>query len=176
MSHAVSAGARIINDVTGLTGDPDSLSVAQKTGAAIVLMHMQGEPQTMQASPEYAFAAFDVFDYLKERLKACADIGIPLERLCVDPGIGFGKTVQHNLSIMRWLPLYRALGVPLLLGVSRKSMIQHVCGETPTDMRLPGSLSLAVQGVRSGANIVRVHDVADTHQALQMLQAVETAE
>jgi len=176
MAHAVSIGAKIINDVTGLSGDPDSLHVAKSCDAAIILMHMQGEPQTMQADPQYAFAPFDVYDYLKHRLQVCVDAGIDKKRLCVDPGIGFGKAKHHNLSIMRWLGLYRALGVPVLLGASRKSLIQHVCGDTPTSQRLAGSLSLAVQGVRSGVNIVRVHDVPETHQALAMLCAVQQEE
>jgi dihydropteroate synthase len=176
MAFAVSCGARIINDVTALTGDADAMRVVASCDAGVILMHMQGEPQTMQHSPDYAFAPFDVFDYLRERVAACEAAGIDRSRLCVDPGIGFGKTMDHNLSIMRWLGIYRGLGLPVLLGVSRKSLIQHVCGDIPPQQRVPGSLALAVQGVRSGANIVRVHDVPETVQALRMVQAVQETE
>ncbi len=176
MAVALAAGARIINDVTALTGDPRAMSVARASDAGIVLMHMQGEPRTMQQDPVYACAPFDVFDYLKARVDACLAAGIDGARLCVDPGIGFGKTTDHNLSILRWLSLYRSLGVSLLLGASRKSLIARVCGDMPPKQRLPGSLSLALLGARSGANIVRVHDVAETVQALRLQEAVACAE
>jgi dihydropteroate synthase len=176
MAAAVQAGARIVNDVTALTGDPDALRVVRDGEAAVVLMHMQGEPQTMQAAPEYANAPFDVFDYLEVRVNACVAAGIPRERLCVDPGIGFGKTKAHNLAILRWLAVYRTLGVPVLLGASRKSLIPAVCGDMEPKARLPGSLALALGGARNGANVVRVHDVAETVQALAIQAAVERAE
>lgn len=176
MAAALAAGARIVNDITALTGDPEALKAARDGNADVVLMHMQGEPQTMQAAPEYANAPFDVFDYLEARVAACVAAGIPRARLCVDPGIGFGKTKAHNLSILRWMSVYCTLGVPVLLGASRKSLIAAVCGDTPPKQRLPGSLALALGGVRNGANIVRVHDVAETVQALAVQAAVERAE
>ncbi|WP_337995789.1 dihydropteroate synthase [Oleispirillum naphthae] len=176
MAAAVEAGARIINDVTALAGDPEALRVARASGVDVVLMHMRGEPQTMQADPVYDCAPFDVFDYLRGRVAACAAAGIERKRLCVDPGIGFGKTMDHNLSILRWLSLYRGLGVPVLLGASRKSLIARVCGDMPPKARLPGSLAIALAGLRGGANIVRVHDVAETVQAVRMQAAIDRAE
>ncbi len=176
MAAAAAAGARIVNDITALTGDPDALKAVRDASVDAVLMHMQGEPQTMQAAPQYANAPFEVFDYLEGRIKACVAAGIPRERLCVDPGIGFGKTKAHNLAILRWLAVYRTLGTPVLLGVSRKSLIASVCGDLPPKERLPGSLALALGGVRAGINVVRVHDVAETVQALAMQAAVERAE
>jgi dihydropteroate synthase len=175
MAAALAAGARIVNDITALTGDAESINVVRAADCGIVLMHMQGEPQTMQTSPVYACAPFDVFDYLEERVTACAAAGIDRARLCVDPGIGFGKTAAHNLSILHWLSAYRSLGVPLLLGASRKSLIAHVCGELPPKQRLPGSLALALMGAAAGANILRVHDVAETVQALAVQNAVTRA-
>jgi len=176
MAAALEAGARIVNDITALSGDPDALDVVRGADCGIVLMHMQGEPQTMQKAPVYDCAPFDVFDYLAERLDACAAAGVDRARLCADPGIGFGKTMAHNLSILRWLPLYRSLGVPLLLGASRKSLIAHVCGDVPPKERLPGSLAVALSGAASGANILRVHDVAETVQALALQNAICRAE
>lgn len=176
MAAAIGAGARIVNDITALSGDADALRVVRDSNAGVVLMHMQGEPQTMQASPVYDFAPFDVWDYLKARVEACVAAGIPRERLCVDPGIGFGKSKAHNLSILHWLSLYRSLGLPVLLGASRKSLIAAVCGDTPPKRRVAGSLALAIAGVRAGATIVRVHDVAETAQALAMQCAIERSE
>ncbi len=176
MAAAVAAGARIVNDITALSGDADALRVVRDSAAGVVLMHMQGEPQTMQAAPVYDFAPFDVYDYLAARVEACVAAGIPRERLCVDPGIGFGKTKAHNLSILHWMSLYRSLGVPVLLGASRKSLIAAVCGDTPPKQRVAGSLALAISGVRAGVNIVRVHDVPETVQALAMQSAVERSE
>ena len=176
MAAAIGAGARIVNDITALTGDADALKVVRESDAGVVLMHMQGEPQTMQSAPEYGFAPFDVYDYLKARVEACVAAGIPRERLCVDPGIGFGKTKAHNLSILHWMSLYRGLGVPVLLGASRKSLIAAVCGDTPPKQRLAGSLALAGAGVRAGVTVVRVHDVAETAQALAMQCAIERSE
>ncbi len=176
MAAALAAGARIVNDITALSGDPRALDVVRAADCGVVLMHMRGEPQTMQKAPEYAFAPFDVFDYLEERVAACVAAGIDRARLCVDPGIGFGKTAAHNLSILQRLSLFRSLGVPLLLGASRKSLISHVCGDTPPKRRLPGSLAVALAGAAAGANILRVHDVAETVQALALQNAIFRAE
>ena len=172
MGAAVENGAAIINDITALSGDPQSLSVAAKSGAAVVLMHTQGDPQVMQKDPHYAFAPLDIYDYLAGRLDSCRAAGIADERLCVDPGIGFGKTVDHNLQIMSRLGLYQALGVPVLLGVSRKSFIGKLSrGEAAGD-RLAGALAAALTGLEQGAQILRVHDVAETVQAVAIWQSV----
>lgn len=175
MGAAADNGAAIINDITALTGDDRALAVAAKSGAAIVLMHMQGEPGTMQQSPVYDCAPLDVYDYLADRLDACRAAGIPDERLCVDPGIGFGKSLEHNLQIMARLGLYHALGVPVLLGVSRKSFIAKIVPETPPTERLPGSLAAALAGLDQGVQIVRVHDVAETAQAVAVWHGVRSA-
>ena len=175
MAAALAAGARIVNDIAALA-DPGAVAVVRDAGAAAVLMHMQGEPRTMQSAPSYAYAPLDVYDGLKGRLEACLAAGIRRENLCVDPGIGFGKTLEHNLSILRWLALYRALGVPVLLGASRKRLIAAACGDVPPKARLPGSLAIALAGVHAGVNIVRVHDVAETVQAIRMQEAVDHAE
>lgn len=175
MGAAVDSGAAIINDVTALSGEPQSLPVAVKSGAAVVLMHAQGEPRDMQNDPHYAFAPLDVYDYLAERLSVCRAAGIPVERLCVDPGIGFGKTVEHNLQILSRLGLYHALGVPVLLGVSRKSFIGKVSRGEPAGQRLAGSLTAALLGLGQGVQILRVHDVAETVQAVAVWQGIKRA-
>jgi dihydropteroate synthase len=175
MAAAVDSGAAIINDITGLEGDPQSLEVAARSGAAVVLMHRQGDPQVMQQNPHYAFAPLDIYDYLARRLEACRGAGIPAGRLCIDPGIGFGKTVEHNLQILSRLGLYHALGVPLLLGVSRKSFIGKLSRGEPAGERLAGSLTAALIGLGQGAQILRVHDVAETSQAAAVWLGIKTA-
>ncbi len=170
MGASVEAGAAIINDITALTDDENALAVAAASGAAIVLMHMQGEPGTMQAAPAYRFAPLDVYDYLANRLAACRAAGISADRLCVDPGIGFGKTVEHNRQVMARLGLYHSLGVPVLLGVSRKSFIGRMSGGAVADRRLSGSLAAALAGIEQGVQILRVHDVAETVQAVTIWQ------
>jgi dihydropteroate synthase len=175
MGAALEAGARIVNDVTALGGDPDSLSVAASAEAPVVLMHMQGEPRTMQAKPSYADAPLDIYDFLAERVAACAAAGIPPERIAVDPGIGFGKTVTHNLQVLDRLAVYHGLGCALLLGVSRKSFIGRLSRDEPPKGRVPGSLAAALAGLDRGAQIVRVHDVAETRQALMLWRAIVAA-
>lgn len=175
MGAAVEAGAAIINDVTALTGDPDSLDVAARSGVPVVVMHMQGEPQTMQAAPTYGMAPLDVFDYLEARVAACMAAGIAREDICVDPGLGFGKTVTHNAQILQRLGLYHGLGCPVLLGISRKSFIGKVSRDEPPKERLAGSVAAAVLGVERGVQIVRVHDVAETAQAFAVYRAAGAA-
>ncbi|RMD65096.1 MAG: dihydropteroate synthase, partial [Alphaproteobacteria bacterium] len=175
MAAAIEAGARIVNDVTALAGDPDSLRVVAESGVSVVLMHMQGEPRTMQADPTYADAALDVYDALAARVAACREAGIEPARIAVDPGIGFGKTVAHNLEILRALALYHGLGCALLLGVSRKSFIARLAYDEPPKQRFPGSLAAALAGLARGVQILRVHDVAWTRQALAVWQTIETA-
>lgn len=165
MRAALDAGARIVNDISGLAGDPESLAVVAGASAPVVLMHMQGEPGTMQQNPSYDDAALDVFDWLEARVAACRAAGVALERIAVDPGIGFGKTVEHNLHVLRHTALYHALGCAVLIGVSRKSFIGRLSrGEAPKD-RIPGSLAAGLEALNQGAQILRVHDAAETAQA-----------
>ncbi|MEX0697746.1 MAG: dihydropteroate synthase, partial [Dongiaceae bacterium] len=172
MAAAVAAGARIINDVSALTGAPDSLATAARSGAAVVLMHMRGDPLTMQADPRYADVALDIYDYLAARVAACRAVGIVPERVAVDPGIGFGKTHDHNIDVMAGLTLYHGLGCPLLLGVSRKGFIAKLSRGEPAKERLAGSLAAGLAGLDQGVHILRVHDVAATAQARAVWQAV----
>lgn len=175
MAAAIDAGAAIVNDVTALAGDPASLELVAQRRVGAVLMHMQGEPQTMQADPRYADAPAEIAAYLAGRLAACRAAGIAPEMLCVDPGIGFGKTVAHNAEILANVPKLRALGAAVLIGASRKAFIGALSkGERPKE-RLPGSLAAALAAVAGGADILRVHDVAATRQALSVWQAVANA-
>jgi dihydropteroate synthase len=163
---ATSAGASIINDVSGLTGDPESLEVAASSGARVVLMHMQGYPRTMQVNPTYDRAALDIFDWLEARIEACERAGIPRDRLIVDPGICFGKTEAHNLDLLRSLALFHGLGCPILLGVSRKGWTGWIEQRYRPKERLPSSLAAAQWGLDRGVGLLRVHDVAAICQAL----------
>jgi dihydropteroate synthase len=166
MAAAIETGAAIINDISGLSGDPGALPVVAAGRAAVILMHMQGEPSTMQTAPRYGCVAPDVYDYLADRLAVCRRAGIAPERLCADPGIGFGKTVDHTRQLMSGLALFHGLGVPLLLGVSRKSFIARMSRGEGTGDRLAGSLAAALAGLDQGVQIVRVHDVGQTRQAI----------
>jgi dihydropteroate synthase len=173
MRAAIEAGAKIVNDVTALEGDRDSLDVVAETGVSAVLMHMQGDPQTMQISPSYDDVVSEVSGYLAGRLAACRTAGIGPERLSVDPGIGFGKTPGHNLDLLANLDRLARLGVAVTLGVSRKGFIGALARGVRPNERLPGSLAAALAGVARGARILRVHDVAATRQALAVWQAIE---
>lgn len=172
MAGAMAAGARIINDVTALEGDRDSLAVAAETGAALCLMHMQGQPQTMQADPVYECAPLDIYDYLADRIAICELAGIPRARIATDPGIGFGKNVDHNSQIFAALALYHGLGCPILLGASRKTFIGKISRGEPPRERLPGTLAAHLAGLDAGVQIVRVHDVPETVQAVKVWQAI----
>ncbi len=173
MDKALLAGADILNDVSALTYDPESILVAAGSTAPVVLMHAQGQPKTMQDAPSYDDVLLDVYDYLAGRVQACEQAGISRDRLIVDPGLGFGKrVVRDNLALMNGLGLFRTLGCPLLLGASRKRFIGAVTGEEVADKRLGGSVAAALRGVAEGAQIVRVHDVAETSQALKLQQAM----
>ena len=171
MRRAVDAGARMINDVSALTHDPNSLAVAAASGLPVVLMHAKGDPRTMQRNPTYDDVVLDVYDALAERLAACEAAGIARGRLIVDPGIGFGKTLAHNLALLGALSIFHGLGCPILLGASRKSFITKLTGAAADD-RLPASLAAALQGLAQGVQIVRVHDVAATRQAIALWQGV----
>ena len=172
MRAGAAAGAAILNDVTALEGDPESLQVAAETG----FMHMQGEPQTMQKEPSYSDCLSEVFTYLEQRIDACEAAGIPRERIAVDPGIGFGKTIAHNLELLQALGAFQGLGCPLLLGVSRKRFIGRLSRDEQAKQRLPGSLAAALTGRARGAQIFRVHDVPETRQALTLFSVIEGME
>ena len=165
MRRAAASGVSLINDVSALPHDPNSLAVAAQTGLPVVLMHAQGDPRTMQDAPAYDDVVLDVFDFLKQRIAASEAAGIARSRLIVDPGIGFGKTLAHNLRLLCCLSVFHGLGCALLLGASRKSFIGHLTG-APAPERLPGSLAAALLGTAQGVQILRVHDVAATRQAL----------
>ncbi len=171
MMAAVAAGATMINDVRALRED-GALAAAVQTEAKVCLMHMQGEPRVMQAAPVYDDVVEDVFSFLRLRIDACLAAGIPLERLLIDPGFGFGKTLDHNLTLLSELHRFKALGVPLLVGLSRKSFIGAVLGK-PVHERLPGSLAAATLALWHGASIIRVHDVAETVDVMKLCCAVQ---
>ena len=173
MAAALDAGAAIVNDVSALTYDPAAIELIAQRGVPVVLMHAQGDPRTMQAAPAYDHVSLDVYDYLEARIAACLEHGIARSNICVDPGIGFGKTLDHNLTLMRDLPLFHGLGCPILLGASRKSLIERTAGKAAPKERLAGSLALALAGLRAGVQILRVHDVPQTVQAVRVWQAVE---
>jgi dihydropteroate synthase len=172
MAAALEAGARLVNDITALTGDPASLALVAGRGCPAVLMHMLGEPATMQRDPRYLDAPLDLYDYLEQRIAACRAAGIAVADLAIDPGIGFGKTLAHNLELIDRLALFHGLGVPILLGVSRKSFIGRLSRGEPPKQRLAGSLAAALAGFDRGCQIVRVHDVAETVQARALWSAL----
>jgi dihydropteroate synthase len=171
MRAVAAAGAALINDIAALEGE-GSLAAAAESGLPVVLMHMQGEPGTMQQAPVYDDVVAEVLAYLAGRIAACEAAGIPRNRLIVDPGIGFGKTVEHNLALLRALPRFHDLGCPLLVGVSRKSFIGALVREPDPAKRLPGSLAAGLFAAQAGAAILRVHDVAETAQALALWRAL----
>jgi dihydropteroate synthase len=173
MRAALDRGAAMINDITAL-GAPEALAVVARSQAAVCLMHMQGRPRTMQAAPVYADVVGEVRDFLAARVEACLAAGIARERIVLDPGFGFGKTVDHNLALLAHLGEIAALGFPVLAGWSRKSSLGRITGREAGD-RLAGSLAAALLAVERGARIVRVHDVAATRDALAVLGAVERA-
>ncbi len=168
--EAAQAGASIINDVRALTR-PGAVAAAVDSGLRVCLMHMRGEPATMQADPGYTDVVAEVKSFLSERVAACLAAGIAREHLMVDPGFGFGKSLQHNLQLFRALPELVAQGLPVVVGVSRKSMIGNIL-QRPVDERLQGSVSLALLAAQSGVSVLRVHDVGATMDALRILEAV----
>ena len=170
MQAAVSAGAAMINDVYALRR-PQAREIAVTSGAALCLMHMQGEPCTMQKEPRYDDVTEEVKEFLQDRAQAALAAGVPRDRIVLDPGFGFGKNLEHNLTLLRRLPELAALGYPLLVGLSRKSMIGTLLGGKPAEERVQGSVAAAVIAVQNGASIVRVHDVASTAEALKIAVA-----
>jgi dihydropteroate synthase len=175
MRRAADAGARIINDVAALGHDPGALRVAAGSGLPVVLMHAQGDPRIMQIDPRYDDVVLDVYDWLEARIAACEAAGIDRDRIVVDPGIGFGKTRDHNLALIGSLGIFHGLGCPILLGASRKSFVGHLSGGAPAAGRLPGSVAAALLGAAQGVQVLRVHDVAATRQALAVWEAAQRA-
>ena len=173
MEAALGAGAHLVNDVSALDWDDRSAEVVAKAGTPVVLMHAQGDPQTMQDSPSYDDALVDIWLWLEDRIAWAEDRGIERKNIIIDPGIGFGKSIAHNLEIMNGLAAFHALGCPLLVGASRKRMIGALSSEAPADQRLGGSLALALKAVEQGAQIVRVHDVPETVQALKVWRGLK---
>jgi len=170
MRAAVAAGAGLINDVYALRA-PGAIEAAAQLGVPVCLMHMQGEPRTMQADPRYADVVAEVRNFLRERVDACTRAGIPRARIIVDPGFGFGKAHEHNLELLRRLNEFSELGLPVLAGLSRKSIIGKAIG-LPVERRLHASVALALIAAQNGASVVRVHDVGPTVDALRMWSAV----
>jgi len=168
---AIDAGASIVNDVTALRRDPDMAALCAEREVGVVLMHMPGNPRTMQDNPTYDDVVDDVKAFLAERVEAAVAAGVAEERIWLDPGIGFGKTVEHNLELLRRLAELRGLGRPLVIGTSRKSFIGRIDG-SGVDERLGGSIATSVLAVAEGADVLRVHDVAETAQAMRVSEAV----
>ncbi len=171
MREALKAGASMINDVNALRA-AEAIEAVANTDAAVCVMHMQGEPRTMQADPMYADVVREVEVYLRERVAALSSAGIANDRIVIDPGFGFGKNLDHNLALLRALSQFRRAGVAVMAGLSRKSMLGRITGR-PTEERLPASVAAALLAVQRGADIVRVHDVAATRDGLAVLAAVE---
>lgn len=171
MRDAVAAGADIVNDVSALSFDPEALQTIADLGVPVILMHALGDPKTMQDNPVYDDVLLDVFDYLEARVDACLRAGIARDKIVIDPGIGFGKTLKHNLALLSGLSLFHGLGLPVMVGASRKRFIGTLSGVEVARDRGPGSIGAALAAVAQGAQIVRVHDVAETRQALSVWQA-----
>ncbi len=171
--QAIAAGAEIINDVTGLQGDPAMVSVAIESGAGVCAMHMQGTPQDMQDNPSYQDVVEEIFSYLKSRRTCLLDAGIKEENICLDPGIGFGKTHQHNLQLMNQVSRFLELGSPILVGHSRKGFIRKATGDESSE-RIAGTLAASLHLAAAGVHIIRVHDILETRQAIKMQQAIHS--
>jgi dihydropteroate synthase len=169
---AIAVGGNIINDVTALSGDPAMMEVARRTEAGVVLMHMQGEPRTMQLSPQYVDVAAEVTEFLRQRIQTCLEAGLDWHRLSIDPGIGFGKSVAHNATLLRNVRAYSSLDRPILIGVSRKSFLGHLTGGTNPEDRLWPGVAITSIGREQGAHIFRVHDPKPHHDALRMTEAI----
>jgi dihydropteroate synthase len=168
---ALDAGASVVNDIAGGRNSA-LLETVSRSGAGVVLMHMLGEPKTMQDDPRYDDVVAEVHEFLRERIEAAVFAGIPEERICIDPGIGFGKTVDHNLALLRAVPALRMLGAAVMVGASRKGFIGTLTGVEDPAARLEGSLAVAVLAAAHGADLVRVHDVEATVRALKVADAI----
>ncbi|UCC13789.1 MAG: dihydropteroate synthase, partial [Gammaproteobacteria bacterium] len=174
MQAAAEAGAVMINDVRALRSE-GAVQIAVDSGLAVCLMHMQGQPREMQAAPRYSNVVEEVYAFLSDRIEACLAAGMDLARIVIDPGFGFGKTLEHNLTLMRRLDRFRDLGRPILVGVSRKSMIGAIVGRDVNE-RLWGSIALGMMAIERGADILRVHDVAPTTDAMKVMRAVSSGD
>jgi dihydropteroate synthase len=170
--RALDAGATILNDITALRGDPDMARVAADSAAPLVLMHMQGTPRTMQEHPHYADVMGEIIEHLRQSIALAVEAGVDERQIIVDPGIGFGKTPEHNLEILRRLSELRVLGRPILLGTSRKSFIGALLGGVPPDQRLFGTAATVALGIAAGAAILRVHDIAPMRQVARVADAL----
>ena len=168
MEAALEAGAGLVNDVSALTWDDRALDTVARRGCPVVLMHHQGNPETMQHDPRYGDVLIEVYDWLEARIEAAEAAGVERLNILIDPGIGFGKTLRHNLAILNGLSLFHGLGCPIVLGASRKRSIGALSQEAPVDQRLGGSVALAVLGAAQGVQLLRVHDVFETVQALRV--------
>ena len=176
MEQALAAGASMVNDVSALTWDERAPEVVAKAGCPVVLMHHKGTPETMQDNPRYDRPVLlEVYDWLEERIAAAVAAGISRERILVDPGFGFGKNVQHNLALLNGLAMLHGLGCPIMLGASRKATIGALSNEAPAERRLGGSIALALKGAEQGAQLLRVHDVPETLQALRVWRGLRDA-
>lgn len=175
MREAVAAGAGMINDILALQS-PGALQAVADTAVPVCLMHMQGEPRTMQADPQYEDVVADVLRFLTQRRDACLAAGIRRDRILLDPGFGFGKTLEHNYTLLKHLDQFSSLETPILVGISRKSMIGALLGGVPVDQRVQGSVAAAVVAVMQGAAIIRAHDVRETVDALKVAAAVLAAD
>lgn len=175
MAAALQAGAHIVNDVSALGYDAESMALVAQSDCPVILMHTPSQSDDLHAGGDYDNVVHDVFDYLQERIEAAVHAGIDRANIIVDPGIGFGKSLADNLALMNALPLFHALGQPILVGVSRKRMIGALSGEAPADKRLPGSLALAQHAIERGAHIVRVHDVPETVQMIRIWRGLRDA-
>lgn len=175
MEATLAAGAHIINDVSALRYDPRSLELAASSGAPVVLMHAPGQADDLHSGADFDDVVLDVFDWLEARRDACVAAGIAADRIVLDPGFGFGLTLAQNLALFNALPLFHALGQPLLVGVSRKRMIGALSNEAPAHQRLGGSVALAVKAMDAGAHILRVHDVPETVQAVKVWRGLRDA-
>ncbi|MGH1414324.1 MAG: dihydropteroate synthase [Pelagimonas sp.] len=169
---AVHAGASIINDVSGFTYDRMLGRYCAEQNLPVCIMHSQGEPEDMQLDPNYDCVLLDVFDFLNAQISMLAELGISRDNIIVDPGIGFGKSLQHNLALLNGISLFHALGCPILLGASRKGFIRKITGVLPASARMPGSVATALAAVGQGVQILRIHDVAETKQAIDVWKAI----
>ena len=176
MEAALAAGARLVNDVSALTWDERAAGVIAAAGCPVVLMHHQGTPETMQQNPRYDRPVLhEIYDWLSDRIEAAVRAGISRDRIIVDPGFGFGKSVQHNLRLMNGFALLHGLGCPVMIGASRKRSIGALSNEAPADQRLGGSLAFALKAAEQGAQLIRVHDVPETVQALRIWRGLRDA-
>jgi dihydropteroate synthase len=173
MTAALEAGARLVNDVSALTYDDRSAEIIAAAGVPVVLMHHRGNPATMQQDPRYDDVLVEVYLWFEERIVAAQAAGIARDKILIDPGFGFGKNVSHNLELMNGLAIFHALGCPVVVGASRKRTIGALSNEAPSDQRLGGSLAFALKAVEQGVQIVRVHDVPETVQALRVWRGLK---